>query len=362
MSLRVLCVTDASDRPEAETFIGLKKAGVEIEVMCRTDARHYERLVAAGVPVTGLRLKRRFDFRGMAAIRRKLQQGRFDILHLFCNKTASNGVTAAYGLPVKIVCYRGIVANVSFLDPVSWATYLNPRVSRIICVADAIRDYFLQMRLLWMRVSPDKVVTIHKGHSLDWYQDAPVDLAEFGIPTGAFVVGFAGRDRPRKGIEVLVESARHLPPDAAIHFLLVGRLQRRSLMELIAASPYRDRIHLTGYRTDAPSLAAACSAFVMPSLKREGLPRAVIEAMAYGVPPIVSDTGGSAELVVPGESGLVIRAGDAADLAKAILELYMDPKKQQRMGEMARERIASSFTNEETVRKTLALYRELVAG
>ncbi len=162
MSLRVLCITSHSDRPEAETFIGLKKAGVDIEVISHPEAPHNHRLKEAGVPVTELKLKGRYDLAGIRKIRKKMQQGSYDILHLFNNKAASNGILAAYGIPLKIICYRGIVANVSFLDPASWMTYLHPRVDRIICVAHAIRDYFLSMRMLWMK----RLFSVH-AHALD---------------------------------------------------------------------------------------------------------------------------------------------------------------------------------------------------
>ena len=82
--------------------------------------------------------------------------------------------------------------------------------------------------------------------------------------------------------------------------------------------------------------------------------------MAYRVPPVVSDAGGSPELVADGECGFVVPAGDADALAAAIERLYRDADLRQRFGEAARERIGSHFRNEDTVRKTLALYRELV--
>ena len=98
----------------------------------------------------------------------------------------------------------------------------------------------------------------------------------------------------------------------------------------------------------------------MPSTKREGLARAIIEAMAYRVPPVVTNAGGSPELVVDGVSGFVVPPRDAQGLAKAIEKLYRDADLRRRMGEAARERIATDFRNEDTVRKTIALYEELV--
>ena len=82
--------------------------------------------------------------------------------------------------------------------------------------------------------------------------------------------------------------------------------------------------------------------------------------MAYRVPPVVTDSGGSPELVVDGESGIVVPPMNAQALADAIEKLYRDDDLRRRMGEAARERIATAFRNEDTVKKTIALYEELV--
>ena len=295
-SMRILLLTNNYSRAETETFIGLKRAGVDIELLVRPEPP-YPRAQEAGLICKDFVARGRFDIKAIRNLRRELIEGKFDILHAFTNRTVSVGFFASIGLPVKIVAYRGTIGHVSFLSPNSWLTYLNPKVRRVVCVSEAVRNFFLQMRFLELQLNPEKFVTIHKGHELSWYQEPPTDLSQFGIPKGAFVVGFAGRDRPHKGIEVLIEALNLLPSDANVHLLLVGNMQRKTLMNKIADSPCKDNIHLAGYRHDAPQIAAACNAFALPSLAREGLPRAVIEAMAYGTPALVSDAGGNPELI-----------------------------------------------------------------
>ncbi len=82
--------------------------------------------------------------------------------------------------------------------------------------------------------------------------------------------------------------------------------------------------------------------------------------MAYRVPPVVTDSGGSPELVVDGVCGFVVPPRDAQAIADAIEKLYRDPELRRRMGDAARERIGTDFRNEDTVLKTIALYQELV--
>jgi glycosyltransferase involved in cell wall biosynthesis len=82
--------------------------------------------------------------------------------------------------------------------------------------------------------------------------------------------------------------------------------------------------------------------------------------MAYRVAPVVSDCGGSPELVVDGECGIVVPVRDSAAIARAVRRLYEDDRLRRRMGEAARERIGRHFRHEDTVEQTLALYRSLV--
>ncbi|RJP82452.1 MAG: glycosyltransferase family 1 protein [Desulfobacteraceae bacterium] len=359
-TVRVLCITDNSDRPEAETFIGLKKKGVDIAVMCPSSAPHYTRLQQAGVPVLDVKLKSKFSPKAIRMIRGILMDRQIQILHLFNNNAISNGLFASRNLPVKIIAYRGIVSNISFLNPASWMTHLNPRVDHIICVAEKVREYFLNLRFLRLRVPPEKPVTIHKGHSLEWYQNAPADLSQFGIPQGAFTVCCTANYRPRKGIHVFIQAAGYLPKDADIHFLLVGEMKSARIMRLIQKSPMKEKIHLTGYRKDAPEIAAACNVAVLPALRREGLPKVIIEAMAYGVAPIVTNSGGSPELIEDGKSGIIVPPGSAEAIAEQITRLYKNPLLCREIGANAKKRIADSFRIEDTIERTYALYEKVL--
>ncbi len=360
MPSRSLCITQGAARPTVATFIGLHRAGVEITVTCPASHPNYQVLVDAGVRVIDLNLKKNFHKDDIERIRTELADGRYDIMHTFNNKAVTNGLRACRGLPVKIVCYRGIVGSVSFLDPMSWMRYLNPRIDKIICVCDAIRDYFLSMQPAFLRMPASRPVRIYKGHKVEWYTAEPADLTTLGIPADAFVIGCTANYRPRKGIEFLVDALALMPKDIPAHVMLVGRMDAKKLDEHIANSPAKDRVHRVGFREDAPSLSAACDVFCLPSTKREGLPRSVIEAMVYRVPPVVTDAGGSPELVVNGTSGIVVPPRDAQALADAFTELYENAERRRAMGEAARRRIDEDFRNETTIEETIRLYEELV--
>ncbi len=359
----ILCLTDACDRPESELFIGLKNAGFDVDVMCNPKGRNYQRLVDEGMVAQPMALKSRFDKEGISAIRAQLKSKSYDVIHAYNPRALACALRASKGTDIQIVAYRGVIGNISFLNPESWITFLHPRVSKIVCVADAIKDYLASLKFLWMHISDEKLTRIYKGHDLGWYQAAPADLVQFGVPEGAFVVCSTGRNNPRKGYDVLVDSMSRLSDDVNAHLVLVGdAIDNEQLKAQVAQSSHPERIHFTGYRNDAPAIAAASDVFVLPSKEREGLPRAVIEAMAYGVAPVVTSVGGMPELVEDGVSGFVVPPKDPAALSSAIESLFRDRVLIEKLGQAARERIANDFHTSQTVRETSELYKALAGG
>lgn len=362
MNIRALCITEDLDRPTAEIFIGLFKSGVDISVSCPPQSTNRQRLIDAGIRLVDIRFSGKFDRVGTQKLRSFLVENRIDILHLFSNKALQNGLRAARDLDIKIIAYRGIVGNVSFLSPISWMRFLNPRIDKIICVCNAIRDYFLQMRPAFLRMPSTRPVTIYKGHSLDWYTAKPANLEEVGIPEDAFTIVCVANYRPRKGIEYLVNAIAMLDESMNAHLLLIGNMNSEKLDRVISNSGVASRIHRLGFRADAPALTAACDLFVLPSTKREGLARSLIEAMAYGATPVVTHCGGSPEIVLNEQCGLVVPTRDSVALAQACSRLYADPQLRQQFGVAARQRIKTAFRIEDTIETTLSVYKNLVAN
>lgn len=361
--LRALCLTDSCDRPESELYLGLRKAGIELDVMCNPKGKHYGLLHSAGIVVGDIALQGRFDKTGTAAIKAQLGRKDYDIIHAFNPRALACGLRASKGTPVKVVAYRGVIGNISYLNPESWITFLHPRVSKIVSVAHAIQEYLASLKFLWWKIPPRKLTTIYKGHKLEWYQDAPADRSSFDVPEDAFLVCCTGRDVPRKGFDVLIEAMRLLPSELSVHLVLVGKVdQNEQLRALAEALPEPERVHFAGFRTDAPAIAAASDVFVLPSTEREGLPRAVIEAMAYGVPAIVTNVGGMPELVQNEVSGFVIPPKDSQAIAEAIEKLARDPDRANAMGDAARQRIGQHFTAQRTVDETVAMYESLLSS
>jgi L-malate glycosyltransferase len=363
MKPKILVISSYDDswnavRPEAEIFIGLHKAGFEVDIMTQGYAPYVERFRNEGLRVIEFHPRKKFDPEAVRFIRGALKKGRYDILHLFNNKAIVNGNLAAIGLPVRVLTYRGYTGNIHWYDPISYLTHLNPRVDRIVCLADSVRDH-IRRNLLFR--NKELALTINKGHHPSWYEGIqPADLSEFDIPPGTFVVGcVANAARRMKGMPYLIEATRFLPRDAPIHFLLIGSgMDHPRVAESLRGSPFRDRIHMSGFRMNPLELISACDASVLPSIFGEATPKAVLESMYLGIPTIMTSIAGNKGLAIHNDSGMIVPPRNARAIAGAIEFLWQNPDKRREIGRKGQEYIAAQISLERSVREYGELYLE----
>jgi len=328
--MKVCLVAEQLDRPETAVMRQLAKS-VDLRVVCPPEEARLAELEAAGVETVRQPFRGRYDWRAIKTLRGLARET--DVFHCLRNNRPLANTVA--------------VGNLGRFDPGSRATYLNRRVDRLICVSEGVRQY-----LLTLNVPPERAVTIHKGHDPQWYrQEAPIDLqAELGIPPEAFVVGLVANMRQLKGTDLLIEAMDHIAVDSDTpphHLVLVGEVRHRELRTMLnARATIPDpnlTIHELGFRPDATRIAGALDVICMPSRRREGLPRSVIEAMAQGVPAVVSDVGGLPELVRDEMEGLVVPPNDPISIATALRWLRDDPEFRETCGAGARRRIETDF-------------------
>jgi len=188
---------------------------------------------------------------------------------------------------------------------------------------------------------------------------------EFGLAADTMLIGHVARHHPMKGHANLLKAASLVVvryPDA--RFLLVGLNVSKDNLELMAeidGLKLRKNIVLAGERKDVPHLVAAMDLAVSASEWGEGFPNVVGEAMAAGVPCVVTDVGDSASIV--GDCGLVVPPGNAEALAAAICELLAsEPERRQQMGRDARARVCEKFSIERVGRMYLDLYQSRVSA
>lgn len=184
-----------------------------------------------------------------------------------------------------------------------------------------------------------------------------LDLAD-----GAPVILNLGRQDYQKGQEHLVRAVATLAPlHPGLVLLLAGREGSRSaaLRELANALGVGERVRHLGHRFDAPELLAAADVFAFPS-RFEGLPGAVIEAMALALPVVASDIPPNRELVEPGSTGFLVPPEDTAGYTAALDRLLADPALATKLGRRGREAFEASLTIERSARLWVEMYRRIM--
>lgn len=181
--------------------------------------------------------------------------------------------------------------------------------------------------------------------------------AEFGLPADRPLLGVVGRLHPAKDHENLFRALAAMPQARAgeVSCLVVGTGELQdALHAMVRQMGLEPCVVFTGMRTDVPRLVAALDVFVMPS-RWEGLPIALLEAMASAKPVICTRVGGIPDVVRDGDNGLLVDASDPAQLQQRIAQLLDSPDERTRLGLRARDTVIERFD----VTRTAAAYNNL---
>jgi glycosyltransferase involved in cell wall biosynthesis len=197
----------------------------------------------------------------------------------------------------------------------------------------------------------DKCSVIHNG--VDETRFSPQQLSEFRararsmwpLPDDSFVIGAVGRLAPEKNFEILIGALAWLVSEGTDAYLLLagdGNCRVELLCEAERLS-VKDRLILTGNLKDVRLALALMDVFVLPSRAVETFSNAALEAMASGVPVILSDIGGASEMIENGRSGLLFTVGDSKGLTSCLYRLVGDAQIRKILGNEARKRIEEHF-------------------
>ena len=214
-------------------------------------------------------------------------------------------------------------------------------------------------------IEASKLLTIPNGvePNVVGPAEAAAVRRELAIADDAIVVASVGAVIPRKGYEDLVEAAAIARRTGVeIVCLIVGRGEPSEIERLSARARelgVDDRVRLLGFRSDVPAVLAAADILAHPS-RNEALPTAILEAMAAGLPAVVTDCGGTAELVDDGVTGLIVPVAAPDRLAAALVRLAGDATLRGAMGESGRRRFEEHFSLRAMTRSFEELYRDVL--
>jgi glycosyltransferase involved in cell wall biosynthesis len=286
-----------------------------------------------------------------------------DLIHSYTLETRNYANAAALltGLPLVHTCQDTWFGR--NFGRLQWAA-MNRLSSRILATSNTA----LNSLHVGSKLDPRRVKLIRAGIDIGRFaprKDSAAIRAEFGIGPTDPVVGIVSRFCAEKGFDVFfAAAARVVARFPAARFLIVGGA-------VLQSDDYAERIHqlvrdlalgprtiMTGFRDDVERLIACMDVLVSAST-HESFGLTLAEAGACGRPVVATRSGGPAEIVVDGETGLLVPVGDSAVLADAVISLLADPERASAMGAAGRRRAEACFDIRTMVRKIETLYAEL---
>jgi glycosyltransferase involved in cell wall biosynthesis len=325
-----------------------------------------ERLTGSSVQVCEFYPKGGFDSpRGvyqMLRLARFLRRGRFQIFHAHDLYANILGIPAAViaRIPVIISSQR----DLGHLDLYKsgrrvWLRRLQKFSTAILTNANAVREAVL----VEDHFAPEKVRVIHNGVDLERFSQPAKDRAWLAPAANQekWIVLVGNMHSEVKGHGVLISAAERVVREfPQVRFLFAGDGERRKNFEAeIAQLGLEKHFLFLGRRNDVPQILSSCDIGVLPS-QAEGLPNAVLEYLAAGLPTTASRVGGNVEIVRDGKTGLLVPPNDSVALAEAILRLLRDPGFAAELGKNGRAHVAAEFSFQRLIEKTDQMYTELL--
>ncbi len=283
---------------------------------------------------------------------RIMRRGQFDVVHTFLFHANVLGRLCA-----RLARVPRVVSSVRVEEPRGSHRLLNRLMWRLadqfVCVSESTKQFFCER----CRVPGERVAAIANGVDTDTFTPRSDSLGPIEEPVRIVSVG---RLDPQKGYDVLIDAARICAQrDIVFQITIAGEgPDRAALQRRIAASGLAETVTLMGRSDDVPALLRSADLFVSAS-RWEGMPNAVLEAMAAGLPVVATSVGGTPELVVQGETGLLVPADDAQALADALTDLAIERGKRASWGKAGRARVEQHFTWERNAAAHMEFYGAL---
>ncbi|MDH5725130.1 MAG: glycosyltransferase [Nitrospira sp.] len=299
-----------------------------------------------------------------------LRRERPHIVHTHTSKAGVLGRVAAWitGIPVIVHTPHGHVFYGHFSAVPSWVFLQLERVlawktDHLIGLTPAEKREHLERGV----GQANRFAVVPSGIDLDRFKKARVGGKMvpdwFGCPSPAHIIGSVGWLTDIKGHRFLVDAMAILTQEYHnLHLVIIGTGgQHDALLRQVEKARISHAVHLLGHREDIEVCLAGLDYFVLPSLN-EGMGRALIEAMAAGLPVVASRVGGIPSLIEDGKNGLLVLAGDSSALAVALRRLLDDPRWSNELGTHAMCSIGTSYGIPAMVEAIESTYREVAAG
>lgn len=340
----------------------------EVTILTGTGDRLLEQAQDGGVEVVHLdhlrpQIAPRSDWAAWQELVGHLGGDRFDVVHTHSSKAGLVGRTAARWVRVPRIVHT--FHGFPFHEFQSWARrsayiQVERQLGRItdsaLAVGTAVAAEAVRRRI----AAPDRIRTI--GVARDTTVPLPDGRSRaearrlLGVPLGMHVIGTVGRLDYQKAPENLIRAFARIPRRDIFGVWIGSGPDRARSEELVRSCHLEGRFSFLGERSDVAKLLPGLDIFAMAS-RYEGLPCAVVEAMAIGLPVVATAVNAVPDVVIPGETGLLVPPEQPASLAAALSYLLANPQEAARLGAAGRAGLGSHLTPEALGRVLTHIYR-----
>lgn len=343
-------------RTTYEVTLGcLKKEGPLLERLNGSSVRVEEFYPKGGLDSVG-------GFYQLMRLRNYLRKGKFDVVHTHDLWSNLVGIPAA-----KLADVPVIVSSQRDLSHDPWYRSIPGRLLReaqrrstvVLTNANSIREGLV----LREGFAPSKVKVIYNGIDTERFTNASPDRRRLfpGMSDCRFVALVGNMHSDVKGHPTLIAAARTvLNAFPNVRFVLIGDGDRRKAFEqMVADEKLVANLLFLGFRSDVPDILASCDIGILPS-DSEGLPNALLEYMAAGLPTIATSVGGNVEVIADGVTGLLIPPHAPVALAESLIRLLKDSSLARRLGSDGQRFVRERFSFESLTRAIGELYSHLL--
>jgi glycosyltransferase involved in cell wall biosynthesis len=319
-----------------------------------------QQLRYGGTQVAGFNRQPGFDYRLIVQMKRYIRQKKIDILHCHQYTPYTYGLFASLATRTKVIFTEH---GRFYPDQRRLKRYLlNPLLNRLTSAVTAISTATATALVNFEHFPRKKVRVIYNGiaaNDANQYRAHPCD---FNFPANAFVLGAVGRLDTIKNQKLMLHALTNPSVDMPdLYLLIIGDgPERRNLEQLALDLKIRDRVIFAGWQENPAPFYALMHVFLLTSFS-EGTAMTLLEAMAAGVPAVVTNAGGNSEIIQDGATGFIIPNDDQAALVEKIKCLKTNPELRRKLGAEAQRRFQAHFTVEKMVSGYRQLYDEITA-
>ena len=339
----------------------LERLGFQVVILCQPDSELFERTHQKGIKVETVSMGKMDLMKAFRKCQQVIEGYKIDLVNSHSSRDSWIASVSARNSNYKpIICRTRHLSIPIQPNPISRILF-KYLTDGIITTGEVIRKELIKKH----RIPKHKIVSIPTGIDPTIYDPErfpEINKGIYGVKRDSFLVGMVSVLRSWKGHLDLVIAAREVVKKfPSVSFLIVGDGPALFQTEdKVKELDLENCVHFLGFREDIPRILSSLDLFVQPSYANEGVPQAVLQALAMKKPVVACRVGGIPEVIQDGLNGILVPPRNPIRLAEAIIRLVEDHPTRKSMGERGRIDVQKSWTIERMMEKTLGFYKELL--